>query len=40
MEMLDMVEGGFGVGYPVSLSPGFVFVLSVWTHLLFQVPWL
>ena len=40
VEVLDLMEGGFGVGYPVSLSPGFVSVLSVWTHLLFQVTWL
>ena len=40
MEVLDMMEGGFGVGYPLSLSLGFVSVLSVWTHLRFQLPWL
>ena len=40
MEMADLVEGGFGVGYSVSLSLGSVSVLSVWTHLQSQLPWL
>ena len=38
--MADLVEGDFGVGYPVSLSLGFVSVLSIWTHMWFQLPWL
>jgi len=40
METADLVEGGFGAGYPVSLSLCSVSVLSVWNHLWFQLPWL
>lgn len=31
----DLVDGGFGVRFPVSLCLGFVSVQSVWTHLRF-----
>ena len=40
MEKADLLEGGLGVGYPVSLSLGSLSVLSVWTHLQSQLPWL
>ena len=38
VEILDVVEGGFGVRHPAPLSLGFVSVLNVWTHLRFQLP--
>ena len=40
MEILDVMEGGFSVRYPVSLSLGFASVPSVWTQLRFQLLWL